>query len=188
MIEVFWAAFGLIVGLGMGGGMGVWWVNNSVNAQAQQKAAESRLLLEEARSQQKEILLQAKDEALRIRNDAEAEIRESRQGVQKQEERLQRKEENLDRKLEGLERRDRQVQNRERQIEVLHQEAERVKGLQVTELERISQLNREEAREIILAQVEREARDDAARRIREIEQSARIEADKSARKIIGLRV
>ncbi len=188
MIEVFWAAFGLIVGLGMGGGMGVWWVNNSVNAQAQQKAAESRLLLEEARSQQKEILLQAKDEALRIRNDAEAEIRESRQGVQKQEERLQRKEENLDRKLEGLERRDRQVQNRERQIEVLHQEAERVKGLQVTELERISQLNREEAREIILAQVEREARDDAARRIREIEQSARIEADKSARKIIGLAV
>jgi ribonuclease Y len=163
-------------------------VNNGVNAQAQQKAAEARLLLEEARSQQKEILLQAKDEALRIRNDAEAEIRESRQGIQKQEERLQRKEENLDRKLEGLERRDRQVQSRERQIEQLHQEAERVKGLQVTELERISQLNRDEAREIILAQVEIEARDDAARRIREIEQSARNEADKSARKIIGLAV
>jgi len=154
----------------------------------QSKAAEARLLLEEARSQQKEILLQAKDDALRIRNDAEAEIRESRQSIQKQEERLQRKEENLDRKLEGLERRDRQVQSRERQIEQLYQEAERVKGQQVGELERISQLNRDEAREIILAQVERESRDEAARRIREIEQSARNEAEKTARKIIGLAV
>jgi len=174
--------------LAIGGGVGVWWVYNGVNSQMQNKAAEARLLLEEARSQQKEILLQAKDDALRIRNDAEAEIRESRQSIQKQEERLQRKEENLDRKLEGLERRDRQVQNRERQIEQLYQEAERVKGLQVTELERISQLNREEAREIILAQVEREARDEAARRIREIEQSTRNEAEKNARKIIGLAV
>ncbi|MEI7771932.1 MAG: ribonuclease Y, partial [Chloroflexales bacterium] len=60
MIELFWAALGLVVGLGVGGGVGVWWVNNGVNAQAQQKAAEARLLLEEARSQQKEILLQAK--------------------------------------------------------------------------------------------------------------------------------
>nr|WP_255603477.1 ribonuclease Y [Oscillochloris sp. ZM17-4] len=178
----------LVVGLVVGGSVGVWWMNNGVNSQMQSKAAEARLLLEEARSQQKEILLQAKDDALRVRNDAEAEIRESRQGIQKQEERLQRKEENLDRKLEGLERRDRQVQNRERQIEQLYQEAERVKGQQVGELERISQLNRDEAREIILAQVESEARDEAARRIREIEQNARNEAEKTARKIIGLAV
>jgi ribonucrease Y len=188
VIDLLWAVLGLVVGLAIGGGIGVWWVYNGVNSQMQNKAAEARLLLEEARSQQKEILLQAKDDALRIRNDAEAEIRESRQSIQKQEERLQRKEENLDRKLEGLERRDRQVQNRERQIEQLYQEAERVKSLQVTELERISQLNREEAREIILAQVEREARDEAARRIREIEQSTRNEAEKNARKIIGLAV
>lgn len=188
MIDLLWAVLGLVVGVAIGGGVGVWWVNNGVNSQMQSKAAEARLLLEEARSQQKEILLQAKDDALRIRNDAEAEIRESRQSIQKQEERLQRKEENLDRKLEGLERRDRQVQNRERQIEQLHQEAERLKSSQVVELERISQLNREEAREIILAQVERETRDDAARRIREIEQSARNEAEKNARKIIGLAI
>ncbi|MBX0327275.1 ribonuclease Y [Oscillochloris sp. ZM17-4] len=188
MIDLLGAALSLVVGLVVGGSVGVWWMNNGVNSQMQSKAAEARLLLEEARSQQKEILLQAKDDALRVRNDAEAEIRESRQGIQKQEERLQRKEENLDRKLEGLERRDRQVQNRERQIEQLYQEAERVKGQQVGELERISQLNRDEAREIILAQVESEARDEAARRIREIEQNARNEAEKTARKIIGLAV
>ena len=87
MIDLLWVALGLVIGLAVGGGVGVWWVNNGVNSLAQQKAAEARLLLEEARSQQKEILLQAKDDALRIRNYAEAEIRESRQGIQKQEER-----------------------------------------------------------------------------------------------------
>lgn len=188
MTDLLWGGLALVLGLVAGASAGVWWVRNSANSLTQQKASEARLLIEEARSQQKEILLQAKDEALRIRNDAEAEVRESRQGIQKQEERLQRKEENLDRKLEGLERRERQVQNRERQIEQLHQEAERLRLQQFTELERISQLSREEAREIILAQVERETRDDAARRIREIEQQTREEAEKTARKIIGLAV
>jgi len=179
---------GLLVGLALGAFAAIQWVNNGVNSLAQRKRAEADLLVEQARSQQKEILLQAKDEALRIRNDAEAELRESRQGIQRQEERLQRKEESLDRKLEGLERRERQIQGRERQIEQLHQEADRLKGQQVVELERISALSREEARDIILGQVEREARDDAARRIREIEQQAREEAEKTARKIIGLAI
>lgn len=188
MSELLWVALALLVGLGIGAGLGIAYVNHGLNSLAQQKTAEARLILEEARSQQKEILLQAKDEALRIRNDAEAELRESRQSLQKQEERLQRKEENLDRKLEGLERRERQLQNRERQIEQLYQEAERLKSQQLAELERISQLGREEARAMILAQVEREARDDAARRIREIERQAREEAEKTARKVISLAI
>lgn len=188
MFELFWAMLGLMLGLAAGASLGVLWSKNNAQSRIQQSETESRLLLEEARSQQKEILLQAKDEALRIRNEAEAEIKEMRQGVQKQEERLQRKEENLDRKLEGLERRERQLHNRERQIEQLHQDAENLKAQQVTDLERISALSQEEARNIILARAEREARDDAARRIREVEQATREEADKKARKILGLAI
>ncbi len=188
MGEFIWVVLGLVLGLAVGMGAGVFWASNSASSRIQQKETEARLLVEEARSQQKELLLQAKDEALRMRNEAELEIKEARQTHQKQEERLQRKEENLDRKLEGLERRERQVQNRERQIEQLHQEAERLKNQQVVELERISVLSRDEARAIILAQVERETRDDAARRIREIEMATREEADKTARKIIGLAI
>ena len=188
MTEILWIVLGLAVGIAGGAWLGVQWANNNANARALQRETEAKLLLEEARSQQKEILLQAKDEALRIRNEAEGELREARQGLVKQEERLQRKEENLDRKIDGLERRERQMQSRERQTEQLHQEAERVRNQQVSELERISAMSREEAREIILAQVEHEARDDAARRIREIEQQARDEADKTARKIIGMAI
>ncbi|PDV97350.1 ribonuclease Y [Candidatus Chloroploca asiatica] len=188
MIELYWAALALVGGIAAGLGIGIAWTNYGANALVQRKAAESRLLLEEARSQQKELLLQAKDEALRVRNDAEAELRESRQSLQKQEERIQRKEENLDRKLESFERRERQLQVRERQTEQLHQEAERLKHEQVQELERISQLTRDGAREIILAQVEQVTRDDSARLIREIEQQAKDEAEKTARKVIGLAV
>lgn len=183
--ELLWAVPLLIIGIAVGFALGVLWFRNATNTRIHNKESEARLIVEEARSQQKEILLQAKDEALRIRNEAELEIKESRQGLQKQEERLQRKEENIDRKLESLERRERQQQNKEKQTEQLHQEAERLKTQQVKELERIAALSSEEAREIILAKVEKESRDDAARRLREIEQDTQEQADKTARKIIS---
>ncbi len=188
MLDFLWPMLMLILGLALGIILCWMWVKNSAQSRIQQRETEARLLLEETRAQQKEILLQAKDEALRIRKEAEGEIKGARQAVQKQEERLQRKEENLDRKFEGLERRERQAQNRERQIEQLHQDAERLKAQQVIDLERISALSQEEAREIILSRAEREARDDAARRIREVEQATREEADKKARKIVGMAI
>lgn len=188
MSELLWTLPVIMIGLASGFALGFFWSRNAMHASIRQQEAETRLLLEEARSQQKEILLQAKDEALRIRNEAELELRESRQGLQKQEERLQRKDENLDRKLDSLERRERQLQQRDKQSEQLHQEAERLKHLQTSELERISGLSHEEAREVILAKVERETRDEMARRIREIEQAMREDADKAARKIVGLAV
>jgi ribonuclease Y len=178
----------LIVGIGAGVGIGMYIYRSNTQARITQSETEARLQLEAARSEQKEIILQAKDEALRLRDEAEAEQKLVRQGLQKQEERLQRKEENLDRKLEGLERRDRQLQGRERQIERLHQESEQLKQQQVEELERISALSQEEARKLILEKVEREARDDAARKLREVELQTREEADKLARKIVGLSI
>ncbi len=188
MEHFLWAVPALIVGLAGGAGLGIWWANAGANGIVQRKSAEARLLVEEARSQQKEMMLQAKDESLRLRNEAEVELRESRQALQKQEERLQRKEENLDRKLEGIERRERQITGRERQIEQLQQETEKIKRQQGTELERISELSRDDARTLILAQVERDTRDEAARRIRELELQAHDEAERNARKIISLAI
>lgn len=188
MHELVWALLALITGLVAGAILGFHWMKNSVYSRIQQQETQARLLLEETRSQQKELLLQAKDEALCIRNEVEAEIKEARQAIQKQEDRLQRKEENLDRKLEGLERRERQLTQRERQIEQLYQEAAQLKAQQLLELERISALSQEEARQIILTRAEQEAREDAARRIREVERATREEADKRARKIVGMAI
>jgi len=179
---------GLVVGVTIGASIGIFVYKANVTARIRQSESDARLQLESARTEQKDIILRAKDEVLRLRTEAEAQTREARQAVAKQEERLQRKEENLDRKLDGLERRERQAQSRERQIEQLQQEAEHLRSQQRIELERISALSQEDARTIILQKVEAEARDESARRIREIEQAAREEADKTARKVIGLAI
>jgi len=186
-VEV-WAMLGLVVGVTIGASIGIFVYKANVTARIRQSESDARLQLESARTEQKDIILRAKDEVLRLRTEAEAQTREARQAVAKQEERLQRKEENLDRKLDGLERRERQAQSRERQIEQLQQEAEHLRSQQRIELERISALSQEDARTIILQKVEAEARDESARRIREIEQAAREEADKTARKVIGLAI
>jgi ribonucrease Y len=185
--EILWAVL-VVAAAVAGAGIGIFIYRNNTLSRIRESEAQARLQLESARSEQKDLILHAKDEALQLRNEAEAQVREARGTLAKQEERLQRKEENLDRKLEGLERRERQVQSRERQIEQLQQEAEQLRARQRGELERISALSQEEARAIILQKVEVEARDDAARRIREIEQAAREDADKTARKVIGLAI
>jgi len=187
-VEWLLSAVLLVVGLAVGYGISFFVFTTNSKNRIQQTETEARLQLESARSEQKEIILNAKDEALRLRNEAESQIREMRATTAKQEERLQRKEENLDRKLEGLERRERQVQTRERQTEQIQREAEQLRAQQQTELERISALSPDEARAIILKRVEEEARDESARRIREIEKAARDDADKVARKVIGLAI
>jgi ribonuclease Y len=188
VLDIVWPILALVIGLVSGAGIGIFVYRNIAASRIRESEAEARLLLESARGEQKDLILRAKDEALHLRNEAEAQLREARAGLTKQEERLQRKEENLDRKLEGLERRERQVQSRERQIEQLQQEAEQLRARQRGELERISALSQEEARAIILQKVEVEARDEAARKIREVEQVAREESDKTARKIVGLAI
>jgi ribonucrease Y len=186
--DIVWPVLALVFGLLAGAGIGIFLYRTNVASRIRGSEAEARLLLESARGEQKDLILRAKDEALQLRNEAEAQLRDARAGLAKQEERLQRKEENLDRKLEGLERRERQVQSRERQTEQLQQEAEQFRARQRGELERISALSQEEARAIILQKVEAESRDEAARKIREIEQTTREEADKTARKIVGLAI
>ncbi len=182
------AVLAFVIAVPIGAGIGVMIYRGIVQSRIKQLEADARLQLEAVRSEQKDLVLRATDEALRLRNETEAQVRDARTVLAKQEERLLRKEENLDRKLEGVERRERQVQNRERQVEQLTSEAEQLRQRQRTELERVSALSQDDARAIILEHVERETRDEAARRIREIERSTHEDADRTARKIIGLAI
>lgn len=182
------AVLAFVIAVPIGAGIGVIIYRGIVQSRIKQLEADARLQLEAVRSEQKDLVLRATDEALRLRNETEAQVRDARAALAKQEERLSRKEENLDRKLEGVERRERQVQNRERQIEQLAGEAEQLRQRQRSELERISALSQDDARAIILERVEGETRDEAARRIREIERSTHEDADRTARKIIGLAI
>jgi len=150
---------------------------------AEQDAAR---ILSEADRRQKELLLEAKEEAIRVRQQAESELRERRKEVQRSEQRINQKEESFDRKLESLEQRQRNLQNREKDLEQARNSLATLEDERREELERLSALSAGEAREMLLAQVEREIRDEANRRLREIEAEVKEEADEKARKIIAV--
>ncbi len=149
-----------------------------------EKAAEK--LISEATTKHKEMLLEAKEEAIRIRGAAEAENRERRAELQRQERRLTQKEENLERKADAIERREHNLTIREREIANTLAQLEELKQRQIRQLELISGMSTQEAKELLLKEVEGEIREDVARRIREIEEQMKREADERAREMIAV--
>ena len=159
-------------------------------AEAKVKSAKAQAdtLLAEAETKYKEMILTAKDEALEIRDKAEAEVKRRRASLQRQEERLQERRENLDRKLERVEVRERKLDQRQSKLDRLHNELDKLHEERTRELERVSTLSREEAKELLLRTLEEESRQDMARVIREVEAQATEEADRKAREIITLAI
>jgi ribonuclease Y len=181
-------AIAIIVGLVCllaGAGLGYLARRRSMGTELQQAEEQASRIVSEAESRQKELLLEAKEEALRLQNTADAEVRERRAETQRIEQRLISKEETLDRKVENLERREQTVRDREGHIEELRQEAEQLRARQAGEIERISGLTAAEAREQLLAAIDVEIRDEASRRVREIEKEVEATAGMRARKILA---
>jgi ribonuclease Y len=150
----------------------------------QSARAEAERVVAEAQAAAKETVLQAKDEALRIRQEAENEAKRWRVELQKQEQRLQKRRESLDRRFDSLENRTRKLDQRERRLEEAERQLEKLRQKQIAELERLSGLTQEEAKNLLLDMVREEARQDMARVIREEEMAAREEAERRAREII----
>jgi len=174
-----------LVGLLAGAGAGLLVRRRTEGASLQQAEEQASRILTEAETRQKELLLAAKEETLTLRNSLEAELKERRTEAARVEQRLTQKEENLDRKVEALEGREQSVRDRETQAERLRAEAEEIRQRQATELERVSNLTVDEAREQLLAAVEVEIRDEASRRVREIEKEVEATAGQRARKILA---
>lgn len=140
--------------------------------------------IREAEAQKKEILLNAKDELIRERNQQERENRERRAEVQRYEARVSKKEEIADQKVAECERKekefiDRAASMKKRETVLDEQEAELRK-----ELERISGLSPQEAKDLIIKSLENDARHDALTLINKIEQDAQLSAEKKAREIL----
>jgi len=145
---------------------------------AQSKAAEIK----------KEMILEAKEEVFKIRTEAERENRERRSELQRNERRLFQREESLDKKLDGIEQREKALADREADVDRMQAEIGELHAKQMTELETISGLSMDAAREMLLENVEREARHDAALLLRDIEAKTKEEADKRARNIISMAI
>ncbi len=140
--------------------------------------------VKEAEALKRELVLETKDELLRERNQQEKDLRERRAEQQKFEKRLLQKEENLDKKLESVERQQQLFINRERKIAETEAELETAQGQLRTELERISGLTMDEAKKLIITELENEARHDAQALINKIEQEAQQNAERKGREIL----
>ncbi len=157
-------------------------------AYEQKTRANADRLLSEARAKQKEIILEAKDEALKVHQASEAENRERRTELQRHERRLEQKEESLTAKLEAADGRERALIDREAGLEAERKKIVEIQEQQKAELMRVAGLDRDEARGILLRNLEDEMRDELNRRVRQLETQAREEADQKARDVILLAI
>ncbi len=152
---------------------------------AEQKARNLILDAEnKSETMRKEAILEAKEEAHRLRSEAERDARERRAEIQRSERRLIQKEESMDRKLENIERKEESITQKEQAIINKQKDLDKVISRQLEELERISGYTVDEAKAILLSNVEKEVRRDASVMIKEIESKAKEEADKKAKYII----
>ena len=140
--------------------------------------------VEDANAKKREILVEAKEESMRSKNEIEKEVRERRAEVQKSEHRIQQKEENLDRKLEAVEKRENGLNAREEQMNKEKAEIAKLNQQRVQELERMSGLTSEQAREFLLKTVEEDVKTDAAKLVKESLAQVKDEVNKKAKDIV----
>lgn len=139
----------------------------------------------EAETLKKEALLEAKEDIHRQRSEVDREIRERRTEIQRVEKRLLQREETIDKKVENIELKEETLVKKQKEIEKINEEAEELYKKQLTELERISGLSSEEAKQILLNDLERQIRHESAVMIKSIESKAKEDGDRIAREIVG---
>ena len=185
-----------IIGFGVGFAL-AFWIKGMIVTQ-KVKAAEteaSRLLGDSKRRAEtllKEADLEVKDRLFKMKSDFDAETKETRSELKKRETHLMQKEENVDRKIEQYEQKDHELQRKERMLKKRENEIERqeLKYQELLEeqkhqLEKISGLSTEQAKELLIRAMENEARYEGARLIKKIENEAKEQADRKSKKILA---
>jgi len=138
-----------------------------------------------AEAHARQIEVQAKDAALKVRDGAEEENRRRRTDLANEEERLNRRRTEVDRRMERQEQREQMLNKRQSALDRRTTELEKVHAERLAELQKVAGMTVEEARGVLLADVEKESRADMARTIRQIEDEARQEGERRARELVA---
>ena len=171
-------------------GLVLGWTIRWLYARFQLSASEQRAervkqdAIKEAEAQKKEILLEAKDQLIRERNQQERENRERRGELQRYERRLTLKEETLDKRMAAVDKQEQEFVAREQKISGREVELATQEERYRQELERISGLTAQEAKNLIIQSLENEAKHDAQAMLNKIEQEAQVASEKKARDIL----
>jgi ribonuclease Y len=184
MASIWWYTIPLLAGLTLGWTIRWLYARYQLSAAEQQAVRIKQAAIKEADAKKKDILLEAKDQVIRERNQQEKETRERRGELQRYERRVIQKEETLEKKIGLVEKTEQVLIEKEKSFQerenLLGREEERYRA----ELERISGLTTEQAKTIIIQNLENDAKHDAQALINKIEQEANIAGEKKARDIL----
>ena len=137
-----------------------------------------------AETKKREALLEVKEESIKTKNELDKEIKDRRSEIQRNERRVEQKEVNLDKKLEAIERREQSFAAKEEEIKRQKAEVAKLNEERIQELERISGLTSEQAKEYLLKTVEEDVKLDTAKLVKEMEHQAKEEAGKKAKEYV----
>ena len=140
--------------------------------------------LKTAEEKKRESMIEVKEETIRAKNELDRELKERRNEQARSERRIQQKEESIDKKTEAIERREQSLAQREDNLNKKREEVEKLSAQRLQELERISGLSSDQAKEYLLKSVEEEVKHETAMKIKEAEIRAKEEADKKARECV----
>ena len=126
-------------------------------------------LLKTAEEKKRESMIEVKEETIKAKNELDRELKERRNEQARSERRIQQKEENIDKKTEAIERREQSLAQREDNLNKKREEVEKLSAQRLQELERISGLSSDQAKELILQTVEEEVKHETAMKIKEAE-------------------
>ena len=172
--------------------MGIQYRKKFAEAEIGSAEQEAKRIIEEgskvAEQKKKEALIEAKEEILKSKNELDKEIKDRRNEVSRLERRCVSREDSLDRKLDQLEKKDESLNQKIKEYEDKTAEVEQIKVQQTEKLEELSGLTAESAKELLIAQVEEQARFEAAQKLIEIETQLKEDAEEKARNIIALAI
>jgi ribonuclease Y len=140
--------------------------------------------LKNAEEKKRESMIEVKEETIKAKSELDRELKERRNEVARSERRIQQKEENIDRKTEAIERREQSLAQREENLSRKKEEVDKLSAQRVQELERISGLSSDQAKEFLLKSVEEDVKHETAMKIKEAEARAKEEADKKAKECV----
>ena len=200
----------LVVGGVVGAAVGYIYRKNIQEKKIGRTEEYARNLLDDAQrraeEKKKESILEAKEEVIRLKNELDREIRDRRNEVQRSERRVAQREETLDKKADNLDARENTLERKQNELDRLTQEAQEMhakqkaameaselaarelEAKQRAELERVAQMTQDEAKDMIVQRIQKEAYHDAGVLVREIEQNAKDEAEKKARNIVAMAI
>ncbi len=181
---IFWIVlefFTLAAGLAIG-----YFISRYLSEKARrEEEAKARGIIQTATEKATKVELEARDRALKIVQEAEKDINQRRGDINREVERLDRRRTELDTRVEKLELREQTLNKRQSTVDRRANEIEKLYEQQLAKLQEVAEMPKEQARQILLDEVEKDARNDMARIIRQVEAEAREEGEKRARKLIA---